>query len=528
MDQDSVHMVVASKVPMLKPGECELRRMRMKHYIQMVDYSLCEVIENGNAPPITQVVKGVETTIAHATAEEKEQRRLELKDLQQIYPDDLEEMDLRWQMAMLTIKARRFLKNTGRKFSVNGNETIRFDKSKVECYNCYKRGHFAREGRAPRSQDTKHRKAQEGLYLLKHMLHQHWCHVMDLEISNIEDEAELKPKIEKKTVKPSFAKIEFVKSKEQVKSPRKTTVKQDHKVKVIRCDNGIEFNNREMNQFCKMKGSGPNWLFDIDALTKSTNYKPVVAGNQSNGNAGTKACDDAGSHNDGFQPSSDDRKKVDGDPIQESECKDQEKKDNVNSTNNVNVVGTNRVNFVGANINNELLFDPEIPALEDISIFYFLSDHEDDDEEAHMNNLDIIIQGSPTPTTRIHKDHPIEQVIRDLHSTIQIRNMSKNLEEHGFFTTINQRTNHKDLQNYLFACFLSQEEPKKMDVKSAFLYGNIKEEVYVCQPPGFEDSDFPDKVYKVKKHYMDFIKLLEHGMKPCQHICWTMGFTEER
>ncbi|GKC59734.1 ribonuclease H-like domain-containing protein [Tanacetum coccineum] len=49
-----------------------------------------------------------------------------------------------WQMAMLTIRARRFLKNTGRKFSVNGTETIRFDKSKVKCYNCHKMGHFAR------------------------------------------------------------------------------------------------------------------------------------------------------------------------------------------------------------------------------------------------------------------------------------------------------------------------------------------------------------------------------------------------
>ncbi|GJY07963.1 ribonuclease H-like domain-containing protein [Tanacetum coccineum] len=61
-------------------------------------------------------------------------------------------------MAMLTIKARRFLKNTGRKFSVNGTETIGFDKSKVECYNCHKRGHFSRECRASRNQENKNRK----------------------------------------------------------------------------------------------------------------------------------------------------------------------------------------------------------------------------------------------------------------------------------------------------------------------------------------------------------------------------------
>ncbi|GJV22990.1 hypothetical protein Tco_1375685 [Tanacetum coccineum] len=311
-------MVAASKVPMLKPGEYELWRMRMEQYIQMVDYSLWEVIENGIAPPITKLVEGVETIIAPSTAKEKAQRRLELKarstllmdilnehelkfksikdaklllqavekrfggnaatkktqrnllkqqyenftatssealdqtfdrlqslsnthtivwrnkpeietlslddlynnlkiyepevkgtsssstntqnvafvssnstnstngaintahgvtttsiqatvvnsttidnlsdaviyaffvsqpnspqldngDLQQINPDDLEEMDLRWQMAMLTIRARRFLKNTGRKLTVNGTETIGFDKSKVECYNCHKR-----------------------------------------------------------------------------------------------------------------------------------------------------------------------------------------------------------------------------------------------------------------------------------------------------------------------------------------------------------------------------------------------------
>ncbi|GKF01419.1 putative ribonuclease H-like domain-containing protein [Tanacetum coccineum] len=59
---------------------------------------------------------------------------------------------------MLTIRARRFLKNTGRKLTVNGNETIGFDKSKVECYNYHKREHFARECRAPRNQDNKNRK----------------------------------------------------------------------------------------------------------------------------------------------------------------------------------------------------------------------------------------------------------------------------------------------------------------------------------------------------------------------------------
>ncbi|GJT04368.1 ribonuclease H-like domain-containing protein [Tanacetum coccineum] len=77
--------------------------------------------------------------------------------MQQIYPDDLEEMDLRWQMTMLTIRARIFLNNTRRKFYVNGTETIGFDKSKVECYNCHKRGYFIRECRDPRNQENRNK-----------------------------------------------------------------------------------------------------------------------------------------------------------------------------------------------------------------------------------------------------------------------------------------------------------------------------------------------------------------------------------
>ncbi|GJR18076.1 ribonuclease H-like domain-containing protein [Tanacetum coccineum] len=171
MDQDSAHIVAASKVPMLK-------------------------LENGNSAPKTKLVKGVETIIALTTAEEKAELKarstllmgipnehqlkfnsikdaksllqaveksqpnspqLDNEDLQQIHLDDLEEMDLRWQMAMLTMRARRFLKKTGRKFFVNGNETIGFDKSKVECYECHKMGHFARECRALRNQENKNR-----------------------------------------------------------------------------------------------------------------------------------------------------------------------------------------------------------------------------------------------------------------------------------------------------------------------------------------------------------------------------------
>ncbi|GJU27977.1 ribonuclease H-like domain-containing protein [Tanacetum coccineum] len=190
-------------------------------------------------------------------------------------------------------------------------------------------------------------------------------------------------------------------------------------------------------------GSRPNWLFDIDALTKSMNYKPVVTGNQSNGSVGTKACYNVGkarveivpgkdyillllwtkylqfssssknSPDAGFKLSKKEEKKVIEDPGNEdSEVPsteelrvDQEKEDNVNNTNNVNAASTSEVNAVGAKTSIKLLNDPIMPELEDI---VYSDDDEDVGAEADINNLDTFIPVSPIPTTRIHKDHPVE------------------------------------------------------------------------------------------------------------------------
>nr|GEY54387.1 putative ribonuclease H-like domain-containing protein [Tanacetum cinerariifolium] len=105
--------------------------------------------------------------------------------------------------------------------------------------------------------------------------------------------------------------------------------------------------------------------------------------------------------------------------------------------------------------------DPDMPELEDI---VYSNDKEDVGADADLSNLETNIHVNPIPTTRVHKDHLVNQIISDLNSAPQTRSMTR-----------------------------------MMDVKSAFLYGTIKEDVYVFQPPGFEDLDYPDKVYTVVK-----------------------------
>ncbi|GKE30026.1 hypothetical protein Tco_1445410, partial [Tanacetum coccineum] len=148
-------------------------------------------------------------------------------------------------------------------------------------------------------------------------------------------------------------------------------------------------------------GSGPDWLFDIDALIRTMNYEPIVIGTQSNG----FACillplwtadppfsqDPKSSHNDGSKPSSNDEKKVDEDLRKDNEYKDQKKEDNVNNTNNVNVASINEVNAVGGKTSIKFLDDPNMPDLEYYSIFDYPRDDENDGAVADMNNLDTTI-----------------------------------------------------------------------------------------------------------------------------------------
>ncbi|GJU08746.1 hypothetical protein Tco_1125176 [Tanacetum coccineum] len=161
------------------------------------------------------------------------------------------------------------------------------------------------------------------------------------------------------------------------------------------------------------------------------NYKPVVAGNQSNGNAGTKAYNDAdpkSSPDAGFKPSREEEKKDAEDPGNED-----------SDTNTINTVSLT-INDAGIEVN---VGDPKssiehsdylnMPELEDI---VYSDDDEDVGAKADMNNLDAFMPISHIPTTRIHKDHLVDQIIRDLNSAPQIRRMTKNLKEHGLFSLV--------------------------------------------------------------------------------------------
>ncbi|GJU19374.1 putative ribonuclease H-like domain-containing protein [Tanacetum coccineum] len=371
-------------------------------------------------------------------------------------------------------------------------------------------------------------------------------------------------------------------------------------------------------------GNRPDWLFDVDSLTISMNYVLVVTGKQTNGIAGTRdyivtghkdseedygmkltEVDESGASD---KYGEDDQATRSDTPVSTAgpSCTDDDLSSPVNAAEASNAI-EEQIFERFSPFKNAFTLPPvsNVTPMDDTEIFGNAYDDEDVGAEADLNNLETTMNVNPIPTTRIDKDHPKDQIIRDFNSAIQTRRMTKISNEHAMVCYINKqrRTNHKDYQNWLFACFLSQMEPKKviqaledpswieamqeellqfqlqkvwtlvnlpngkraigtkwvfrnkkdkrgiivrnkarlvaqgytqeegidydkvfapvarieairlflayasfmrfivylMDVKSAFLCGTIDEEVYVCQPPGFEDPHFPDKVYKVEK-----------------------------
>nr|GEW21873.1 hypothetical protein [Tanacetum cinerariifolium] len=193
----STQVVFAAKLPILNHNDFDLWKMRIEQYLLMTDYSLWEVILNGDSPSPTRVIEGVVQPVAHTTVEQSLPTEWRTHTLIWRNKTDLEEQSLddlfnslkiyeakstnepvsivasvsatsatilvsalpntdtlrdgpKWQMAMLTIIARRFFQRTGKHLKANGHTSMGFDMSKVECYNCHKKGHFTRKCRSPK------------------------------------------------------------------------------------------------------------------------------------------------------------------------------------------------------------------------------------------------------------------------------------------------------------------------------------------------------------------------------------------
>nr|GEU45208.1 retrovirus-related Pol polyprotein from transposon TNT 1-94 [Tanacetum cinerariifolium] len=242
-------------------------------------------------------------------------------------------MDLKWQVAMLTMRVKRFIKKTGRKLDLNSKETVGFDRTKVECYNCHKRDHFARECRATRNQGNRNIDAptrnapvdtsttnalvvQDGIdnSVFKSKVSETITSVPKIETnasktskdslekpktirssapiikdweSDSEDENVFKPKEVKKTVKYSLEKIEFV-------NARNTTVENEKKLKNLgRKITGpkeirpVWDNTARVNHQNKVTHLHPKRNFVPTAVLKKSGQVPVNAAKQRSHRAAT-------------------------------------------------------------------------------------------------------------------------------------------------------------------------------------------------------------------------------------------------
>nr|GEV34151.1 hypothetical protein [Tanacetum cinerariifolium] len=232
------------------------------------------------------------------------------------------------------------------------------------------------------------------------------------------------------------------------------------------------------------KGVGPNWLFDIDTLTNSMNYVPVVVAGTSSTNisAHMKTSNDTIRISDAQDDSQKEQDCNAGVP-ENSGISNPTATSKVPSAEQVEPVVSltveSKIPTVSSPVPTVCLdISPESssgPRLISKGVFcqkdtpslgnaLSLSNRFEDTfiVEADLSNMETSIPVSSTPTFRIHKDHPKSQIIGQVDTPVQTRHESKEMEEQSFIATIHQKTNPELLQFCQFSCFLSQEEPKKI------------------------------------------------------------------
>ncbi|GKD77811.1 putative ribonuclease H-like domain-containing protein [Tanacetum coccineum] len=198
--------------------------------------------------------------------------------------------------------------------------------------------------------------------------------------------------------------------------------------------------NRFLEDKPIIAGDGPKWLFDIDVLTKSMNYVPVVAGTNSNdfidGSLFDSSSKDAS--NDEPQPSNDAEKKDDEGGIDDQERTENSAQDVNTARPSINTASTN-FNTGSLNINT---VSPTVPMALHESTY---ADCFGDESELDLSNIATTYPVLSTPNTRIHKDHSLDHVIGDMQSGVQTRRM---INEEGFISVVYEGKTHEDLHTF--------------------------------------------------------------------------------
>nr|GEV61401.1 hypothetical protein [Tanacetum cinerariifolium] len=186
-------------------------------------------------------------------------------------------------------------------------------------------------------------------------------------------------------------------------------------------------------------GSGPTKLFDIDTITKSMNYQPVIARNQPNPSADPRNTDDDAT----FE-------------VKEPEFEVEKPKSEVHVSPSSSAKTKKHDDKTTKEAKGKSLVEFSI-GFQNLNITYS-DDEKDVGAEADLSNLETTITVSPIPTSRVYKDHPVTQIIGDLSSATQTRSMTRMVKDQGGLTQIY----NEDFHTCMFACFLSQEEPKRV------------------------------------------------------------------